>query len=173
LLARQVIRAGDYTIPDAVDAATSAVFGLHGLPLPRVAPLTSSSAPGDPVDVTPDVIASTYSISGVTPAGSLTNRMAVAEFQVGECVVCLSLYLDLHLYRYLSITLSISIYLYPSLSRCLSICLSISLSVVGSINLISPSTRVCLIFCRSLSHRLYTTVVLRVFLVAGSERGGL
>ena len=30
----QVVRATDYTLPDAVEQAISAVFGLHGLPVP-------------------------------------------------------------------------------------------------------------------------------------------
>ena len=34
-----------------------------------------------PPDVTPQVIASTYGVSGVTPSGSDKNRQAVAEFQ--------------------------------------------------------------------------------------------
>ncbi len=65
-----------------MDAAVAAVFGLHGLPLPKYAPLVSySDDPSQPVAVTPDVIATTYKVSGVTPKGGLTNRMAVAEFQ--------------------------------------------------------------------------------------------
>lgn len=75
---KTLIRAGDYSLPADVEAASSAIFGLHGIPLPDRKVLT---APGQPADVTPAVIAQTYKISGVTPAGSTTNRQAVAEFQ--------------------------------------------------------------------------------------------
>lgn len=77
---QEVIRASDYTIPDEVDSATTAIFGLHGLPLPPREPLIAAG-PEQPAKVTPVVIAQTYSISGVTPKGTTTNRMAVAEFQ--------------------------------------------------------------------------------------------
>jgi subtilase family serine protease len=75
---KTLIRAGDYSLPADVEAATASVFGLHGIPLPDRQVLT---APGQPADVTPAVIATTYKVSGVTPAGSTSNRQAVAEFQ--------------------------------------------------------------------------------------------
>lgn len=74
----QLLRATAFSLPAQVHEVVGAVFGLHGLPLPAVAPLTSTA---NPVDVTPAVLASTYSISGVTPSGSTDNRQAVAEFQ--------------------------------------------------------------------------------------------
>ena len=56
-------------------------FFSHGLPLP---PKTLvGAAPGQPYKVTPAVITSTYSVSGVTPSAK-GNSMAVAEFQ-GQC----------------------------------------------------------------------------------------
>ena len=54
----------------------SGVFGLHDLPLPP-----KVQFPGSPAKVTPAVLASTYSIAGVKPTGSVKNLMAVAEFQ--------------------------------------------------------------------------------------------
>lgn len=77
-----IVRAGDFSVPYAVHEATAAVFGLHGLPLPRTkAFVISSSGPSQAARVTPEVITSTYNISGVKPTGGLKNRQAVAEFQ--------------------------------------------------------------------------------------------
>lgn len=77
---QEVIRANDYTIPDDIHNSTAAIFGLHGLPLPPRKPLIAT-LPKQPANVTPAVIAATYNIGGVTPKGTTTNRMAVAEFQ--------------------------------------------------------------------------------------------
>jgi len=79
---QQVTRAATYTVPTAVQEVLRAVFGLHGLPLPPRTPLQSRHGLGaEPAKVTPAVIASTYSVSGVKPTGSDKNTMAVAEFQ--------------------------------------------------------------------------------------------
>ena len=77
---QSVLRAGDYSLPDAVEGAVAAVFGLHGVPLPPRQPLRSAD-PDEPASVTPAVLASTYSIGGVTVSGSPNNTQAVAEFQ--------------------------------------------------------------------------------------------
>ena len=77
-----IVRAGDFSVPSAVHEAVAAVFGLHGLPLPRTESLIiSSSGPSRAAKVTPEVITSTYNISGVKITGGLKNRQAVAEFQ--------------------------------------------------------------------------------------------
>lgn len=76
---QRLLRASDYTIPDKVNEAIGAIFGLHGMPLPPKSPLGASLP--HPAAVTPAVLASTYSVSGVTPSGSDSNRMAVAEFE--------------------------------------------------------------------------------------------
>jgi subtilase family serine protease len=77
-----LIRATTYELPPQVEAATAAVVGLHGLPLPVRKPVVASSGePGEPAKVTPAVLASTYSIGGVSPSGNPKNRQAVAEFQ--------------------------------------------------------------------------------------------
>jgi tripeptidyl-peptidase-1 len=78
---RTVVRAGDYTIPEDVDQVISGRFGLHGVPVPNMGPLTSNVDDGFGDNITPDVIHSTYNVSGVTPSGSASNRQAVAEFQ--------------------------------------------------------------------------------------------
>jgi len=78
-LGAAVIRAGDYELPEEVDVHVAAVFGLHGLPVPRSAP---PAPPAQPASVTPDVLIKTYDINGVTPTGKLDNTQAVAEFQV-------------------------------------------------------------------------------------------
>lgn len=72
-----VVRAGDYTLPEDVEAVTAAVFGLHGLPLPP----RENAASSAPADVTPAVLTKTYNIGGVAPKSSTKNSQAVAEFQ--------------------------------------------------------------------------------------------
>jgi len=76
---QHLVRATDYTLPYDVEDAIAAVFGLHGLPIPVTQPLVAP--PGRPANVTPAVIAATYSVSGVKVSRSKTNRQAVAEFQ--------------------------------------------------------------------------------------------
>ena len=71
------LQAGNYHIPDDISNVTQAVFHLRGLPLPATTPLFSS---GNPANVTPAVLASTYGISGVEVEGNKKNRAAVAEF---------------------------------------------------------------------------------------------
>jgi tripeptidyl-peptidase-1 len=84
---QRAIVAGDYTLPDEVNAAVAAVYGLHGLPLPphgqvKVASSShSSTGEADPPEVTPDVIKSQYGIThGMPTAASFGNKQAVAEF---------------------------------------------------------------------------------------------
>ena len=74
------VRAGDYTLPAEVHAAASAVYGLHGLPLPP-RKKASQAPPAKPAEVTPAVILSQYNVGGVTPAAGSKNKQAVAEFQ--------------------------------------------------------------------------------------------
>jgi tripeptidyl-peptidase-1 len=79
---QSVVRAGEYSVPEEVHASIAAIFGLHGLPLPPPKPLViTSTAPGAPAKVDPNVIAATYNIGGVKVTGSEKNRQAVAEFQ--------------------------------------------------------------------------------------------
>ena len=90
---QSVVKAAALTLPDNVDAAVSAFFGLHGLPLPpkrsnRAAtatvwnmPIVAESAPSMPANVTPAVIAEVYKVSGVTVDRASKNKQAVAEFQ--------------------------------------------------------------------------------------------
>jgi len=77
--AQYLIRAGDYSLPAAVDAAVATVFGLHGLPLPRNT--RQARAGADPASVDPSVIYSTYKVTKQTVRRSSSNRQAVAEFQ--------------------------------------------------------------------------------------------
>ena len=79
-----ILRAATFTAPDAV----AAVFGLHGLPLPPLAPYDLDAAtaaaaapPGKPADVTPSVFVDAYGVRGVTPSRSGANRQALAEFR--------------------------------------------------------------------------------------------
>lgn len=74
---QSVVRCSSFEIPAEVDAAVAAIFGLHGLPLPPRKAMKGTSI----AKVTPAVLAKTYSVGGVVPAGSTTNRQAVAEFQ--------------------------------------------------------------------------------------------
>lgn len=87
-----VRRAGDYYIPQHIQERVQAVFGLHGLPLPKtgtVPTVTTSEnrrrrrrkpAPPAAAAVTPAVLEKVYSITGVTPKAA-SNKQAVAEFQ--------------------------------------------------------------------------------------------
>ena len=92
------VRAGTFRLPAAVEGAVEAVFGLHGLPLPKRAPaaaplgglkrrvLQSSHVGGPPANVTPAVLIKSYGITGVSvPAGGSKTKQAVAEFQ-GQCM---------------------------------------------------------------------------------------
>ena len=74
---------GEYSLPEGVGRATAAVFGLRGLPLPKRVDLRGSGTVegGAADDVTPAVLASTYSISGVSVKRGSSNVQAVAEFQ--------------------------------------------------------------------------------------------
>ena len=80
----------DYSLPATVAAHVQAIFGLQGVPLPPRPPLDSRSsgprvakvARGPRVaNVTPTVLAATYSIvKGARPSAA-SNRQAVVEFQ--------------------------------------------------------------------------------------------
>ena len=76
------LRASSFTLPAAAAAAVTAVFGVHGLPLPPKRNRAPTATDGIP-PVTPAVIASTYNVAGVTVdrSGTNRNRQAVAEFQ--------------------------------------------------------------------------------------------
>jgi hypothetical protein len=76
---QMVVRAIDYSLPDAVAAATSAVFGMHGLPL--AVKTAQQPAPKQHPPVTPAVINTLYKIGDVKASGSAKARTAVAEFQ--------------------------------------------------------------------------------------------
>jgi subtilase family serine protease len=79
---QSVVRASNYYLPTNVHNAVSAVFGLHGLPIPPQKPLIAQSIlPGKPASVTPDVLETTYNVGGVKVTRSTKNRQAVAEFQ--------------------------------------------------------------------------------------------
>ena len=69
---------GEFTLPRGVRSSVAGVFGLRGLPLPKRTDLKGNA---DVEKVTPSVIASTYSISGVTVKRGSGNTQAVAEFQ--------------------------------------------------------------------------------------------
>lgn len=72
------LRAGNYWLPEAIHDKLSAVYGMHGLPLP---PRVSAEPNPMTAKITPAVLAETYKISGVKPTGSNKTRQAVAEFQ--------------------------------------------------------------------------------------------
>jgi tripeptidyl-peptidase-1 len=72
-------RAGDYVLPAVLTNHVDAVFGMHGLPLPKRARI--EAFPREPFPVTPAVIQKTYNISGAKGSGDKTNRQAVGEYQ--------------------------------------------------------------------------------------------
>ena len=90
---QHTVRAADFSLPHDVANAVSAVFGLHGVPLPRRLPSAIAGRVGGgvggggsrtlPVAVTPSVIADVYHVSGVHVRRDplYRNRQAVAEFQ--------------------------------------------------------------------------------------------
>lgn len=78
---QRAVRATHYTIPASIAPLVSAIFGLHGLPLPPRGQPGSSDSNFNPVDVTPDVINQVYGVSGVSVSRGTKNRQAVAEFQ--------------------------------------------------------------------------------------------
>lgn len=79
---QQALRASDFALPPRVAAATGALFGLHGLPIPpRSVTVDAPAKPAKPANVTPAVITKQYGIAGVKVDRSGSNRQAVAEFQ--------------------------------------------------------------------------------------------
>jgi len=85
--AQATTRAGDFSLPKKIHDSISAIYGLHGLPLPPKGGIPSSHqihpasiGPRKEVNVTPALIRHTYNVSGVVASGSLKNRQAVAEF---------------------------------------------------------------------------------------------
>jgi len=77
---QRALRAGDYRLPNAIHDAVSAVYGMHGLPLPPRAS-TVAGPDSQAEKITPAVIAETYKVTGVKPSGSSQTTQAVAEFQ--------------------------------------------------------------------------------------------
>lgn len=74
---QQVVQALDYRLPAPIAASVSAVYGLHGLPLP---PRPRRPIKEKVAAVTPAVLTKTYNVS--IPAGPSTKKsQAVAEFQ--------------------------------------------------------------------------------------------
>jgi len=77
------IRAGDITIPSKVAKEISAIFGLHGLPLPKQSKFIAlkSGSGGNPAKVTPTVIGKTYNASDRRGTAGKASRQAVGEYQ--------------------------------------------------------------------------------------------
>ena len=81
-LGKKLIIRGEYALPDEVRPAIATIFGLRGLPLPRKPAIELGFLPDETVEkVTPSVLASTYSISGVSVQRGSKYAQAVAEFQ--------------------------------------------------------------------------------------------
>lgn len=76
---RTAVAGLEANIPTELVGHVDAVFGVTDLPLPRREAQKVNSA--DIAQVTPKVIESAYGVSGVTAAGSKTNRQAIVEFQ--------------------------------------------------------------------------------------------
>ena len=81
-LGKKLIVRGEHELPGDVRPAIAAIFGLRGLPLPHKPAIELGFLPNGTVEkVTPSVIASTYSISGVSVQRGSGYAQAVAEFQ--------------------------------------------------------------------------------------------
>lgn len=82
---RFIVRAGDYEIPS--ELPISAIFGLHGAPLPVRDPLMTKGGggpnpqPGQPAKVTPSVLAQVYHAQNPYVSRGGKGKQAVAEFQ--------------------------------------------------------------------------------------------
>ena len=77
---RTIIRATALSLPARVAAATAAVLGLHGAPLPSRRS-TPKPDPSEPAKVTPTVLAQTYHVGTPYVDRTGSNKQAVAEFQ--------------------------------------------------------------------------------------------
>lgn len=77
------LRAGDLQIPAHVAKEISAIFGLHGLPLPKQSKFIAfkSKGVGSPAQVTPTVIGKTYNASDRRGTVGKASRQAVGEYQ--------------------------------------------------------------------------------------------
>ena len=77
------LRAGDLKIPQYVANEISAIFGLHGLPLPKQSKFVAlkSKTAGSPASVTPTQIGKTYNASNRRGTVGKASRQAVGEYQ--------------------------------------------------------------------------------------------
>ena len=87
-----VLRAKAYTVP--LEGHVANIFGLHGLPLPPRRSIVGSAG-DDAVEVTPDVLTTTYGISGVTVdtqdfcAGLVQwSNLILSTADAPMCIVC-------------------------------------------------------------------------------------
>lgn len=71
-------RAADFTLPEGIAGHVTAVFGMHGLPLPHNKFVAASNGPAP---VTPEVIGNTYNSSNLFGTSDVKNRQAVGEYQ--------------------------------------------------------------------------------------------
>ena len=79
-LGKKLIIGGEYALPGEVSPAIAAIFGLRGLPLPQKPAIELGFPPHQKIEsVTPAVLASTYSISGVSVQRGSKYAQAVAE----------------------------------------------------------------------------------------------
>ena len=77
---QQLLRGGDYVLPNYIEDAVGAVFGVHGLPAPQSQKSQSIPVFASATNVTPAVISRLYNVTQVGFKSSSGNKQAVAAF---------------------------------------------------------------------------------------------
>ena len=80
---QQLLRGADYVLPNHIEDAVGAVFGVHGLSAPQSQKSQSTPVSASATNVTPAVISRLYNVTQVGFKSSSGNKQAVGAF-VGQ-----------------------------------------------------------------------------------------